>query len=206
MGSRTPIALVLGASLFAQGCMAAQADPSPSAVPGDVRALMDPTDTLLAYKPADLFGDGTPAAVIVVRHPVGANNDYDFDSNPCELMVVHQVNGRFAVTDSSAKAVDCTYNDIARTAPAMALNDNLVASDGRIVYVNQNDRGDSSFYFGWSAHKHAWYLQRATASNPDGTTVTNASASYPEDFGWTTMTSIDPEAIAELLERGTQSH
>lgn len=202
-----PPTLALGAGLFASCCMAASVGtPQSTTVPAEVRALVAPADTLLAYKPADLFGDGTPAAVIVVRHPLGANNDYDFDNNPCELAVIHQVNGKLSVTDRSAKAVDCTYNDLARNASSMALNDNLIAGDGSIVYVNQKDRGDSSFYFAWSAQRHIWYLQRATASNLHGTTVKNVSASYPKDFGWTTMSSTDPEAIADILENAQPDH
>jgi hypothetical protein len=166
-----------------------------------VRALIAPTDTLLAYKPADLYGDGNQAAVIVVRHQVSGKSDYDFDSNPCELVVLRQENGKLVETDRSTKAVDCTYNDVARNAPAMSLNDNLAAISASIIYVNQKDKGDSTFYFAWSKKKNSWYLQRATASNPDGSSVTKVSASYPKNFAWTPMSSVDPDAIAKILEK-----
>ncbi|HEY8682251.1 MAG TPA: hypothetical protein VIM06_03705, partial [Rhodanobacter sp.] len=107
-------ALVVGQIPFA--CTAAPTDASPTAVPNDVSALVAPNDTLLAYKAADLYGDGKQAAVIVVRHQVGGKSDYDFASNPCELMVLRRKNGKLAEVDRSTKAVDCTYNDVARNA------------------------------------------------------------------------------------------
>jgi hypothetical protein len=192
---------LLLAALTASACTAAPINTPATAMPNDVRALLAPTDTLLAYKPADLYGDGNQAVVIVIRHQVSGKSDYDFDNNPCELVVLRQKNGNLAEADRSTKAVDCTYNDVARNAPAMSLNDNLTAAPASIVYVNQKDRGDSTFYFAWSKEKSAWYLQRATASNPDGSGVVNASASYPGDFAWTPMSSVDPDAMAEILEK-----
>jgi len=193
-------ALLVGAMLVGHGAIAAPSGPA-TAVPGDVSTLVASTDTLLAYKSADLYGDGTQAAVIVIRHPVNGKSDYDFDSNPCELIVLRRENGKLAETDRSTKAVDCTYNDVARNAPAMSLNDNLTVAPASIVYVNQKDKGDSTFYFAWSKEKNAWYLQRATASNLDGSSVSNISASYPKNFAWTTMSSVDPDATAEILEK-----
>ncbi len=192
--------MTFGAGLIAFACTAAPID-TLTTVPNDVRALVASTDTLLAYKPADLYGDGNQAAVIVVRHHVTGKSDYDFDNNPCELVVLRQKNGKLAEADRSMKAVDCTYNDVARNAPAMSLNDNLTVASGSIVYVNQKDKGDSAFHFAWSKEKSAWYLQRATASNPDGNSVANVSVSYPGDFAWTPMPSVDPDAMAEVLEK-----
>jgi hypothetical protein len=192
-------ALTVGQIAFA--CTAAPADTSPTTVPNDVRALIPPTDTLLAYKAADLYSDGNQAAVIVVRHMVSGKSDYDFEDNPCELVVLRQKNGKLAEADRSTKAVDCTYNDVARNAPAMSLNDNLTVAPTSIGYINQKDKGDSTFYFAWSKERNAWYLQRATASNPDGSSVTNVSASYPKDFAWTPMSSVDPDAMSEILEK-----
>ena len=189
------------AGLIASACTAAPIDTPATAVPNEVRALVAPTDTLLAYKPADLYGDGNQAAVIVVRHHVTGKSDYDFDDNPCELVVLRRKNGKLRETDHSTKAVDCTYNDVARNAPDMSLNDNLTVAPASIVYVNQKDKGDSTFYFVWSKEKSAWYLQRATASNPDGSSVANVSASYPGDFAWTAMSSVDPDVMAEILEK-----
>jgi hypothetical protein len=188
------------AAFVAFTCTATTTDTPATTVPNDVRALVAPTDTLLAYKPADLYGDGNQAAVIVIRHHVTGKSDYDFDNNPCELVVLRHKNGKLAEADHSTKAVDCTYNDVARNAPAMSLNDNLTLAPTSIVYVNQKDKGDSTFHFAWSKEKSAWYLQRATASNPDGNRVTNVSVSYPENFTWTPMSSVDPDAMAEILE------
>lgn len=195
-------ALVLSysAGFVAFTCTATTTDTPATSIPNEVRAVVASTDTLLAYKPADLYGDGVQAAVIVVRHQVSGKSDYDFGNNPCELVVLRQKDGRFAETDRSTKAVDCTYNDVARNAPAMSLNDNLTVAPASIVYVNQKDKGDSTFYFAWSKEKSAWYLQRATASNPDGNSVANVSVSYPGDFAWTPMSSVDPDAMAEILE------
>jgi hypothetical protein len=182
-------------------CVAAPAGTSPTTVPNDARALVRPTDTLLAYKPADLYNDGTQGAVIVIRRQVTGKSDYDFDNNPCELVVLRQENGKLGEADRSTKVVDCTYNDVARNAPAMSLNDNLAVTPASIIYINQKDKGDSTFYFAWSKEKNAWYLQRATASNPDGSSVSNVSASYPKDFAWTPLSSVDPDAMTEILEK-----
>lgn len=190
-----------GAGLIAFACTAATVDTPSTTVPNDVRALVAPTDTLLAYKPADLYGDGTQGAVIVIRHQINGKSDYDFDNNPCELVVLRRENGKLTETDHSTKAVDCTYNDAARNAPAMSLNDNLAVASASIAYVNQKDKGDSTFYFAWSKEKNTWYLQRATASNPDGSSVANVSALYPKDFAWTPMSSVDPDAMAKILEK-----
>ena len=196
-------ALLVGhvAGFIAFTCTAATTDTPTTAVPSDVRALVAPTDTLLAYKAADLYGDSTQGAVIVIRHQVNGKSDYDFDNNPCARVVLRRENGKLAEAARSTKAVDCTYNDVARNAPAMSLNDNLTAAPTRIAYINQKDKGDSTFYFAWSKEKNAWYLQRATASNPDGSSVSNVSASYPKDFAWTPMSSVDPGAMAEILEK-----
>ena len=190
-----------GAGLIAFACTAAPVDTPATAVPSDVRALVTPTDTLLAYKAADLYGDSTQGAVIVIRHQINGKSDYDFDDNPCELVVLRRENGKLAEADHSTKAVDCTYNDVARNAPAMSLNDNLTVAPASIGYINQKDKGDSTFHFAWSKEKNTWYLQRATASNPDGSSVANVSASYPKDFAWTPMSSVDPDAMAEILEK-----
>ena len=190
------------AALMIFACTASPANTSPTAVPQDVRALLSPTDTLLAYKAADLYSDGSRAAVIVVRHQASEKSDYDFDSNPCDLVVLHQVNGKLIEADHSSKAVDCTYNDVARHAPAMSLNDDLNISPGSITFVNQQRRGWSSFEFAWLKGKSTWYLHRATASNVDSeNNGTQTTISYPKDLGWTPMSSADPEAIAEVLEK-----
>ena len=190
------------AALMVFACTASPADNSSTAVPQDVRALIAPTDTLLAYKATDLYEDGSQAAVIVVRHPASEKSDYDFVSNPCDLVVLHQVNGKLIEADHSTKAVDCTYNYVARRAPAMSLNDDLKVSPGSITFVNQQRHGWSSFEFAWSKGKSTWHLHRATASNVDSeNNGTQTTISYPQDLGWTPMSSVDPEAIAEVLEK-----
>lgn len=189
-----------GAALMVFACTASPADTSSAAVPQEVRALVASKDTLLAYKAADLYGDGSQAAVIVVRHP--ANEKSDDDRNPCDLVVLHRVNGKLIEADHSAKAVDCTYNDIARRAPAMSLNDDLDVAPGSITFVNQQRYGWSSFEFAWSKDKGTWYLHRATASSVDsGNNGTQTTLSYPKQLGWTPMAAIDPDAIAEALEK-----
>lgn len=188
------------AALMVFACAASPAPPSSTAVPQAVRALVAATDTLLAYKPADLYGDGSQAAVIVVRHPASEKSDYD--SNPCDLVVLHRVNGKLIEADHSAKAVDCTYNDIARRAPAMSLNDDLDVAPGSITFVNQQRYGWSSFEFAWSKDKGTWYLRRATASSVDSeNNGTQTTLSYPKHLGWTPMAAIDPDAIAEALQK-----
>lgn len=195
------------AALMVLACTASPADTSSTAVPQDVRALVAPTDTLLAYKATDLYGDGSWAAVIVVRHPATEMSDLDFDHNPCDLRVLRRQNGKIVEVDHSKKAVDCTYNDVERHAPAMSLNDYLKVSPASIVFINQKARGNSTFYFAWSQEKATWYLRRATATNVgDGADindvrVTDVSASYPKNFGWTPMSSVDPDAMADILNK-----
>ena len=190
------------AAVMAFACTAAPVNTSSKTVPLDVGALIAPTDTLLAYKAADLFGDGSWAAVIVVRHPASEMSDLNFDHNPCDLWVLRRQNGKIVEVDHSKKVVDCTYNDVERHAPAMSLNDYLKVSPGSITFVNQQRYGWSSFEFTWSKGKSAWYLHRATASNVDSeNNGTQTTISYPKDLGWMPMSSIDPEAIAEVLEK-----
>jgi len=190
------------AGLMAFACTALPANTSSTTVPKNVRALVAPTDKVLAYKRADLYGDGTSGAVLVVRHQASEKSDYDFEGNPCELIVLHQEKSRFVEVGHSKKTVDCTYNDVARNAPALSLNDNLVLAPGSIVYVNQKEKGDSTFQFAWSKERQAWYLQRATASNADsGSNIVHVGATYPENLAWTPMSSVDPEAIAEVLQK-----
>lgn len=194
-----------GVSVATLGCTAAPAGTKPVIVPDDVRALVAPTDTLLAYKAADLYGDGSWAAVMVVRHQASESSDLDFDHNPCDLLVLRRVNGKLVQTDRSRKAVDCTYNDVERHAPAMSLNVYLEVSEGNITFTNQRARGNSSFHFSWSKKKRTWYLRRATATNVENgqgindVKVTDVSASYPRNFGWTPMSSVDPDALADVL-------
>ena len=190
------------AAVMAFACTAAPMNTSSTTVPQDVGALITPTDTLLAYKAADLYGDGSWAAVIVVRHPASEMSDLNFDHNPCDLRVLRRENGKIVEVDHSKKAVDCTYNDVERHAPAMSLNDYLKVSPGSITFVNQQRYGWSSFEFVWSKGKGTWYLRRATASNVDSeNNGSQTTISYPKDLGWTPISSVDPEAIAEVLER-----
>lgn len=194
------------AGLMAFACTAVPANTPSTTVPKKVRALVAPTDKVLAYKPADLYGDGTPGAVLVVRHQASEKSDYDFEDNPCELIVLHQEKSKLVEVDRSRKTVDCTYNDVARNAPALSLNDNLILAPGSIVYVNQKEKGDTTFYFAWSKERNAWYLQRATASNPDsGSSIAHAGAVYPGNLAWTPMSSVDPKAIAEVLQKQGQA-
>lgn len=50
------------------------------------------------------------------------------------------------------------------------------------------------------------YLKRATTSNLDGNGVANVSASYPRDFAWTSMPSVDPDVMAEMLEKQAETN
>lgn len=189
------------AAVMAFACTATPVNTSSTTVPQDLGALIAPTDTLLAYKAADLYGDGSWAAVIVVRHPASEMSDLNFDHNPCDLRVLRRENGKIVEVDHSKKAVDCTYNDVERHAPAMSLNDYLTVSPESITFVNQQRHGWSSFEFAWSKDKSIWYLRRAAASNVDSDNGSQTTISYPKDLGWTPMSSIDPEAIAEVLEK-----
>jgi hypothetical protein len=188
------------ASLVVIACAAATSN-RVETIPADVLTFVSPTDTLLAYKASDLYNDGLPAAVIVVRHLSDERTDGDFNNNPCELIVLHQVHGVLSKVDHSNKAVDCTYNDLARGAPTMALDENLTAAPGSIVYVNQKSKGNSTFYFALSRKLSRWYLQRATAAVPEEDDVKMLSAAFPKDFARTPMAAVDPEALVEILAK-----
>lgn len=127
--------------------------------------------------------------------------------NPCDLLVLRRENGKLVELDHSKKAVDCTYNDVERRAPTMSLNEYLKVSPFSIVFTNQKARGNSTFYFAWSQQKAIWYLRRATATNVGSGTdinhvsVTDVSASYPKNFGWTPMWAVDPDATADILNK-----
>jgi hypothetical protein len=188
------------ASLVAIACAAATANRVEN-IPADVLAFVSPTDTLLAYKASDLYNDGLPAAVIVVRHLSDEKFGGDFNNNPCELIVLHQVRGVLSKVDHSSKAVDCTYNDIARNARTMTLSENLTAAPGSIVFVNERSKGDSTFYFALSKKRNCWYLKRATAAFPTENDFRIVSASYPANFSWTLMSAVDPEALADIVDK-----
>lgn len=187
-----------GSGAFAVG---APADPPSTKIPDNIRALLAPSDTLLAYKAADsLEGDGN-GAVIVIRHALTDDRSH----NPCDLEVLQKKGDAFVVASSSNRVVECIYNDIARRAGEMALDDHLDAKPKEITWSNEQTRGHTIFRFAYSSEKSSWYLQRAevtfaeNAESGDGVDVYKEVVNYPDDIAWIAMPDFNPGAIRKVL-------
>lgn len=168
--------------------------------PAEVRQFVGPNDTLLAYQKGDLFGAGMPGAVLVVRHPI-PDEAYEFDKNPCELIVLKGEGQELSQFTKGTTTVDCVYNDLNKTLGSMALNDRVTIKSGSFSFTNQKDRGADRFYFRYSATKAQWYLVRATATFPGAGGITTEEATYPNDFGWTSLSDVSPDGLAKALEK-----
>jgi hypothetical protein len=186
-------------------CSAQASSPSNNTVPSDIKALLGPNDTLLAYKTFDLLGDGDMDAVIVVRHTPNASAGSD--QNPCDLIVLQIKNGSLSQVAKSDKAVDCIYNAIAKNAGALSLSDNLKLASQQITYVNQQDKSNTQYTFSYSKQKHAWYVSQLVAIFPQNNTQTGSidvvkeSVQWPKDFSWTLMSDFDPDKFQDALDK-----
>lgn len=181
---------------------------SPSAgVPLGVRTLLSSTDTLLAYKSVNSFGSGGAGAVIVVRHALTDDRSH----NPCDLAVLRKEGDTFAVALSSNRTVECIYNDIARRAGELALDDQLNVKKQEITWSNELTRGHTTYTFACASDTSSWYLQRAevtfveNAGSGDGVNVYKEVASYPEDFARIALSDFNPAAIRKALARHRES-
>lgn len=180
--------------------------PTPSVVSNEVRALLGPADTVLAYKQVDTLGAGGAGAVAVVRHPVASNDK----KNPCDLIVFQRKSGALAVKDRGAKVVDCIYNDIQKDAKELALDDNLAVKSQEITYINQEAKSNTRYVFAYSKSKAVWHLQQAVAVYPRNNEVTGRIDTmkgvlvYPRSLGWITLSSFDPELLQGDLEKHTE--
>lgn len=168
--------------------------------PADVSRFVGPKDTLLAFQEGDLFGPGMPGAVLIVRHPV-PDKPYDFDQNPCELIVVKGTGPSASQFTRGTTTVDCVYNNLNKTLGALALNDLVAIKPGSFSFTNQKDRGADGFFFRYSAMKAEWYLERAIATFPGEDGIVTEEAIYPRDFKWTSLSDVSPEELAKALQK-----
>lgn len=172
----------------------------PDAPTADVARFVGPNDTLLAYQSGDLFGPGLPGAVLIVRHPI-PDGAYDFDRNPCDLVILKGKGTSATQFAKGSTTVDCVYNDLNKRLGPLALNDNVEIKPGSIIFINQKDRGADRFYFRYSTARPDWYLERVTTAFPGVDGITTEEASYPAHFGWTPLSQVSPRALAKVLSK-----
>ncbi|SDF64991.1 hypothetical protein [Dyella sp. 333MFSha] len=184
------------ASMVSASVLAADTAPPPA----EVIHFLGPDDTLLAYRAGELFGAGLSGAVIIVRHPV-PDEAYDFDKNPCELIVLKGEGRTLSKFATGTTVVDCVYNDLNKRLGSMALNDLVSIGSGSFSFINQKERGTDGFYFRYSVTRAQWYLERATATFMGAEGITSEEALYPRDFGWTSLSDVSPENVARALNK-----
>lgn len=177
------------------------ADPPSTNVPDNIRALLAPSDTLLAYKAVDSLGGGGKGAVIVIRHALTDDRLH----NPCDLKVLQKKNDAFVMVSSSNQVAECIYNDLARRASEMVLDDNLHVKTQEITWSNEQVRGHTTYTFAYSSTKSSWYLRRAEATfvenaeSGDGVDVYKEVVNYPGDIAWIAMPDFNSGAIRKAL-------
>lgn len=185
---------------------ASAASPSAS-VPAGIRALLGPSDTLLAYKLVDSLGSGEAGAVIVVRHALTDDRSH----NPCDLTVLRKEGDAFAGAGSSNRAVECIYNEITRRVGELALGDQLNVKPQEITWSNELTKGHSAYTFVYASEKSSWYLQRAevtfveNAESGDDVNVYREVVNYPGDIARISMSEFNPGAIRKALARHRES-
>jgi hypothetical protein len=174
-------------------------------VPDDVRSFVGPSDTLLAYKKLDLFGDGNgnAGAVIILRHRKSAATVSD--ENPCDLLIVGGRAGEFSLLEKSSKVVDCTYNEDAQN--SSDLSENLELKPRQLTYTNQHMGGYDAYCFKYSKEKKVWYLSQATSTFSERNEDTGSKdsfeekAAYPGDIQWTPLSQFDPGSLSKELKK-----
>lgn len=194
------------AVLFPAVALSAPGNSTSSAIPDDVRSLLSPSDTVLAYKAMNALGDGGPGAVMVVRHALSN----DAARNPCDLIVLQRKDATYVVSDKSDKAVDCLTISFPKRAGEMDLNDNLTVEPKEITYFNERERGGQTYTFSYSSEKSAWHLTHASSvSTQPGKAkvdVIELTVDYPSNIGWIPMSSFNPRAIADAMAKHRAVH
>ena len=164
-------------------------------IPANLLSLVSAQDTVLAVKSAKPLGMDDEGTVVVVRHAPGDGQR----RNPCELIVLKNDNGKLAVSERNDKVVECTYNEAAKNADALGLNNNLNLASDEITYFNESARGGTTYTFMWSKEKSTWHLQHVEASsvqNGDaGVVVYKSILDYPSSLPWISLTAFDPKLI-----------
>jgi hypothetical protein len=172
-------------------------------VPDAAKAVVEAGDTILAAKVMATASDAPGLTVVVVRHPLGA----DRSINPCKLVIVESKANRASAIAANSTVVDCRYNDHARTAAAMALNENLSVEPGRLSFFNESAKGGTTFSFAYDHQRNAWHLDKAESTtvgtdSSGSVEVLKSSLAYPDSIPWIPLESFDPR----LLRESTAGH
>jgi hypothetical protein len=200
-GNGRHLARTIFASTALLAVSASYAHSGSQSVPVFAKPFAAEGDVILAAKATPALMGGAPGAVIIVRHALGA----DRSTNPCDLLILEGEQGHLSTVTSSRRVVDCQYNDIARRAEAMGLNDNLVIGPNEITYSNVLDKGGASYTFTYETGK-AWRFSRAESTHvsPDESgevAVYRSVVSYPKDIPLVLIETFEPKALRELVER-----
>lgn len=168
-------------------------------VPANIQALMIPGDTVLAFQPAKPFGADSAGGALVIRH---ARPDPK-TQNACELWLLRATGATYAVSAKNGEVVDCRYNDSAKNAGSMALNQNLTVSPSSFSYFNELQRGGTTYVFAWDGQKRTWHLQHVEATSVEngesGVIVYKSVLDYPATLPLLTIDAFSPKAIREAL-------
>jgi len=162
-------------------------------------------DIILAAKSEQSLANGIDGAVIVVRH----STIPDRTENPCELIVVMRRQGSLAMTASNRELVDCRYNESARNAPEMGLNNDLVVSSNQLSFSNELSKGGSTYTFSYDATRSSWHLTRvdstSVATGISGEVeVHKAELAYPDSIPWLSIDQFDPKALRQAIKKNSR--
>jgi hypothetical protein len=198
-GNGRHLARAIFASTALLAVSASYAHSGSQSVPVFAKPFAAEGDVILAAKATPALMGGAPGAVIIVRHALGA----DKSTNPCDLLILEGEQGHLSTVTSSRRVVDCQYNDIARRAEAMGLNDNLVIGPNEFTYSNVLDKGGASYTFTYEP-REAWRFSRAESTHVSmdesgGIAVYRSTVSYPEDASFVSIEAFDPKALRDSL-------
>lgn len=188
--------------LLSLACNAVEATQK-NAVPNEIHSFVGPTDILLAYQKMNLFGDGSAAAVIILRHQKLVSTASE--ENSCDLLILRGKAGALSLFEKSSKVVECVYNEDAQN--SSDLNDNLELRPLQITYTNQRMGGYDAYMFKYSKEKEIWYLSQATSTfSEDNEDTGNKDSSeekvrYPGNIPLTPLSKFDPASLSRELKK-----
>jgi hypothetical protein len=169
-------------------------------IPDAAKALAQEGDTILAAKVMTTASGAPGFTAVVLRHPL----DTDRSSNPCELVIVDSKANRASRIAGNSTVVDCRYNDHARTAAAMALNENLSVEQDRVSFFNESAKGGTTFSFALDHQRNEWHLDRAESTtvgtdSAGAVAVYKSTLTYPKYIPWLPMDDFDPKILRKTM-------
>jgi len=172
------------------------------AAPPFAKEFIQVGDTVLAAKADAQLADGVSGAVLVIRHPIVA----DRSKNPCDLVVLAKSSEALRTSASNSNVVDCRYNELARNATEMGLDENLSVEPGKISFYNELSKGGASYTFSYDSKKAAWHLSQADSTSvQQGSSgeieVYKASLTFPATLPWVPLNQFDPKSLRQLIEK-----